>query len=183
VSRLSALETLARAIAALPAPVRVAVDGVDAAGKTTLADELVARLPSCVRICADSFLRPPAERHRRGRDSPEGYYLDSFDYERLRKAVLGEPRSTVVDGIFLLRPELNDLWDFRIFLHVELEEALRRGVARDGPQTERLYRKRYLPAQRAYLDGVRPAKLADVVFDNADPRRPRLTPGGAAGRP
>jgi uridine kinase len=35
------------------------------------------------------------------------------------------------DGVFLLRPELNDLWDFRVFVEVDAEEALRRAVVRD----------------------------------------------------
>ena len=161
-SRLPALDGLARTIAALPAPARVAIDGVDAAGKTTLADELAARLPGCVRISADSFLRPAAERHRLGRESSAGYYRDSFDHERLRAAVLDVQRLALVDGIFLFRPELNDLWNFRVFVHVELEEALRRGVQRDGPGTERAYRRRYMPAQRAYLASVRPAEQSSA---------------------
>jgi hypothetical protein len=38
-----------------------------------------------------------------------------------------------------------------------------RGVARDGPETEELYRRRYAPGQRLYLESVRPCELADVV--------------------
>ena len=53
----------------------VAVDGVDASGKTTLADRLaeaVAPRPPVVRASIGDFHRPRAERYRRGRDSPEG---------------------------------------------------------------------------------------------------------------
>jgi uridine kinase len=88
-----------------------------------------------------------------------------------------------VDGIFLFRPELNDLWDFRIFVHVEPEEALRRGVARDGPEKEPLYRRRYVSAQHAYLASVRPMELADFVFDNGDPSRPVVTRGAGERHP
>jgi uridine kinase len=182
VSRLPVVDRLTAIVAQLPLPARVAVDGVDAAGKTTLADELAARLPAAARLSADDFLRPPEERYRRGRESPEGYYLDSFDHARLREAVLGSADLLVVDGIFLLRPELDDLWDFRIFVEVELEEAIRRGVARDGAETEELYRRRYAPGQRLYLEAVRPAERADVIFDNNDPERPQLSPGPAEGR-
>ena len=151
----------------------MAVDGVDAAGKTTLADELAMLLPRAARLCADDFLRPPEERYRQGRYSPAGYYEDSFDHDRLRRAVLATDALLIVDGIFLLRPELNDLWDFRIFVQVELEESIRRGVARDGAETEDLYRRRYAPGQRLYLESVRPTDLADVVV---------LSPGGASSR-
>jgi uridine kinase len=163
VPELSVVEELAARIAELPLPARVAVDGVDAAGKTTLADELARLLPA-ERLCADDFLRPPEERYRQGRYSPLGYYEDSFDHGRLRRAVLATDELLIVDGIFLLRRDLNDLWDFRIFIHIEPEESIGRGVARDGPEAEGLYRRRYLPGQRLYLDAVRPADLADIVL-------------------
>lgn len=73
------VEVLARWVDAirLSHPVRVAIDGVDAAGKTTLADELVAPLRrrgrSVVRASADDFHNPRALRYRAGRDSPEVY--------------------------------------------------------------------------------------------------------------
>jgi uridine kinase len=183
VSRLPALERLADEVSALRRPARVAVDGVDGAGKTTLADELAALVPGATRLSADDFLRPPAERYRRGRDSAEGYYLDSFDHDRLRAAVAASTAAVVlVDGVFLLRPELNDLWDFRVFADVEPEEALRRALARDGGELERLYRMRYLPGQQIYLDAVRPQTLANAIIDNNDLERPVLTIAEASGR-
>src|SRR5262245_55802798 len=66
-------------------PVRVAVDGVDAAGKTTLANALVKPLSQLgrevIRASIDGFHRPKRLRYSRGKDSPAGYYYDSFDYE------------------------------------------------------------------------------------------------------
>ncbi|MBA3717273.1 MAG: hypothetical protein H0W87_03475 [Actinobacteria bacterium] len=63
------------------------------------------------------------------------------------------------------------------------DEAIRRGIARDGTETEGLYQRRYAPGQRLYLEAVRPAELADVIVDNSDPERPVLSPGGAGARP
>ena len=177
-SRRELLERLAALIDALEEPARVAVDGPDAAGKTTLADELASALARrgrvAARISADDFLRPPAERYRLGRESPEGYYRDSFDLPALRYAVVASHGLVLVDGIFLLRPELDDLWNFRIVVAVGEEEALRRGIARDGAATGRLYRVRYLPGQRLYAERVGPRDRADVVVENDDPARPRL---------
>ena len=72
--------------------VRVGVDGVDGSGKTTFADALADHLRrnarEVVRIRADDFLNPRAIRHRRGRDSPEGFFHDSYDVARLRLDVL-----------------------------------------------------------------------------------------------
>lgn len=73
-------------------PVRVAIDGRPAAGKTTLADELALVLRSkgreVIRASVDSFLWPRAQRYRRGMYSPEGCYYDSFDYDALYRVLL-----------------------------------------------------------------------------------------------
>jgi uridine kinase len=204
-----ALEPVADAIAALRPghPARVAVDGPDAAGKTTIADALATILGrrgrTVVRASVDGFHRPRAERYRRGRDSPEGYYGDSFDYCALRTALLDplgpagdrsyrtrafdwrndepveeplrlapEDAVLLVDGVFLLRPELAGLWDYRIFVRVPLEECLRRALIRDVPSpgdedaVRARYERRYLPGQRLYFDAVRPWLVADAVIDN-----------------
>jgi uridine kinase len=41
-----------------------------------------------IRVCADDFLNAQRLRHRRGRASPEGFFLDSYDYDALRRLVL-----------------------------------------------------------------------------------------------
>lgn len=69
----------------------VAVDGVDASGKTTLADALAAAVAprrAVVRASVDAFHRPREERYRRGRTSPEGCYHDTFDHAALRDRLL-----------------------------------------------------------------------------------------------
>jgi len=74
-----------------PHPLRVAIDGPDGAGKTTLADELAELLAGkrpVIRAGIDGFHNPRELRYRRGADSPEGYFLDSFDYEALRAFLL-----------------------------------------------------------------------------------------------
>lgn len=93
-SKQEILEQLADGILALqrPYPIRVAIDGIDAAGKTTLADDLAQTLEQrgelVIRASIDGFHQPRAERYRRGKDSPLGYYEDSFDYPALRDALL-----------------------------------------------------------------------------------------------
>ena len=72
--------------------VRVGIDGVDGAGKTTLGDELVAAVCDLgrpvIRASVDSFHNTRAIRYRRGRDSPDGFFLDSYDYGLLRRVLL-----------------------------------------------------------------------------------------------
>src|SRR5262249_39050048 len=71
---------------------RVAIDGLDGAGKTTFADELadiLRMLPrDVIRASVDGFHNPRALRYRRGRSSPEGYFEDSYNYAALKKHLL-----------------------------------------------------------------------------------------------
>jgi uridine kinase len=73
-------------------PLLVAVDGVDGSGKTVFAAELEQRirgygLPVEV-VHVDDFLHLRAQRYRLGRDSPEGFFLDSYDHEALNRLLL-----------------------------------------------------------------------------------------------
>jgi uridine kinase len=194
-------------------PVRVAVDGPPAAGKTTLADELALVLRNrgrvVVRSSIEGFLLPRAQRYRRGEDSPEGCYHDSFDFDALHRVLLdplgpdgdrrfqravydrdtdtalSPPVTTAAadavllfDGVFLLRPELIDGWDLRIFVSAAFEETLARARVRDlvplgsAARVEQRFRNRYRPSQQHYFDTVRPTDLADIVVHNDEPEWP-----------
>jgi uridine kinase len=71
---------------------RVAIDGIDAAGKTTLANELepliVARGRPVIRASIDGFHNQRAVRYKRGRLSPKGYFQDSFNLPAVVSSVL-----------------------------------------------------------------------------------------------
>jgi len=93
-SRAQVLGSLAERILALPAgrPVRLAVDGRTASGKSTLARELLeaieARGRPALVASLDGFHRPRAERYARGRLSAEGYYRDARDLEAVVRSLL-----------------------------------------------------------------------------------------------
>lgn len=204
---------------ARPHPVRVAIDGCSAAGKTTLADELAEVLRelaarAVVRVGIDHFKRAVELRTAYPPDTPNSYYLDSWDHtairdelliplgpggsRRYRTAVMDLPARAaadapvevasddailLADGVFLQRPELDALWDLRIWLDVSFDDVLRRGIARDqawmgsAARAEARYRTKYIPGERRYFDEVRPAERAQIVIDNRDPAAPRLTIG------
>jgi uridine kinase len=165
----NALDRVVERVRLLDEPWRVAIDGVTAAGKTTVADELGRRL-GAARLSIDDFHRPP----------PHEYYPDSFDLARFRAAALGIDESSVVDGVFLHHPDLWDLWQLSIFLHVDRQIALARALERDEPWMENArerYATRYVPGESRYLREVDPAALADVVLDTNDLERVRLLRG------
>jgi uridine kinase len=215
--RSGCLETLAELILQVDRshPVRVAIDGPDAAGKTILADELAPLIERSgrpvVRASIDGFHRPREQRMTLGPESPEGYFNGSFDYPALRATLLDPlgpggtrefrrrvfdfrtdrpvaaptetaPANAVLlfDGVFLLRSELIDVWDFSIFVAVPFAETRRRAAVRDlarfGNREELLHRYavRYVPGQQLYFRLAQPQAKASAVLGNADPDRPRL---------
>lgn len=197
----------------------VAVDGLDGAGKTVFADglaEVFAETGDAVfRAGIDGFHRPRIERYARGRRSPEGFYLDSYDYPTFRRVLIDPFRDgaqtaaatgfqlaafdvvrdapvesqwvtapldavLVVDGIFLNRPQLRDLWDWSIWLDVPFEMAFARMALRDGsePDPDAPANARYRQGQELYLDEARPREAASVIVDNTDFARPRIVGHG-----
>ncbi len=195
----------------------VAVDGVDGAGKTFFADgfaDVFAEEGAAVyRASIDGFHRPRAERYARGRMSPEGFYLDSYDYATFRRVLVDPfrvggstgfelavfdvardapveaewktaPRDAVlvIDGIFLHRPELRDLWDWSVWLDVPPRVSFARMALRDGgdPDPDAPANARYRRGQELYLRDADPRAAASAVVDNSDLASP-VRPAGDIG--
>ncbi|WP_237565628.1 uridine kinase [Ornithinimicrobium cavernae] len=93
VRQLVLVDLLAMLVAVRPGERAViAIDGVDGAGKSRLAAELVALAPHVAgrevrSVSIDGFHHPRARRHARG-SGPETFYRDSYDYEAFRAKVL-----------------------------------------------------------------------------------------------
>ena len=81
------------------------------------------------------------------------------------------------DGVFLMRPELNERWDLRVLVLSAVEGTVDRAVVRDRglrprAEIERRWRERYLPAQQLYFETVHPTEHAHVIVHNDDPQQP-----------
>ena len=79
--------------------------------------------------------------------------------------------------MFLLRPELVDAWDFRVFITVASEEVIRRARIRDAEVygSPDVAERRSAPGTcpPSGTTAAHPAgELADVVLENDDPTRP-----------
>jgi uridine kinase len=157
--REATLGELARLILALErsSPVRVAIDGRIASGKTTFANELGAlvaqRNREVIRTSIDGFHRPRAERYARGRYSPEGYYFDARDHLGAIRGLLLDPLrpgggrqyrtasfdlerdATIEQAPLTASPKsvlVVDGWDVAVFLDTSEAVSERRGVRRDA---------------------------------------------------
>ncbi|MFL6075904.1 MAG: hypothetical protein ACJ73S_21140 [Mycobacteriales bacterium] len=71
---------------------RVAIDGLTAAGKTSFGHELAERISAAgrpvLRASLDDFKRPWRDRHLYDRESGEGYYRNAFDFASVRNLLL-----------------------------------------------------------------------------------------------
>lgn len=105
-------------------------------------------------------------------------------YDRIADTVLSPPFMTapvdavlLFDGVFLLRPELIDRWDLRVFVSTALDKTVARAVIRESrvssrADIERRWRERYLPSQQLYFATVHPMDHVDVIVHNDEPRLP-----------
>ena len=94
------LDDLARQIVRLSPTrvIRVAIDGVDGAGKTTFANDLANVISQLnrpvIRASVDGFHNPRSVRYARGKQSPEGFFGDSYNYAALKHLLLDPLGST-----------------------------------------------------------------------------------------
>lgn len=217
-TRAAVVEHVRSRIDELPGRVRVAVDGLTAAGKTSFGHELAVMLAASGRVVLraslDDFKRPWNESHLYDRVSGEGYYRNAFDTDAMHRLLLGpaspngngavalcsiDPITQIdhsetlvhlpddgvllVDGVFALRNELVDAWDLAVWLSIDPELSIARGVDRDAAseggrrEAEALHRDRYLAAEQLYIDDVDPLSRADVIIDNTDLQAPVLVRG------
>lgn len=157
-----------------------------------------------LRASLDDFKRPWTESHLYDRHSGDGYYRNAYDTDSIRDLLLVPARSgdsdvslcsidprtqvnhravrtsvpqdavLIVDGVFAFRPELNDLWDLRIWVDIDADLSTSRGIRRDGLDQATVHRDRYAVAEQIYVAEVDPAATADIVIDNTDWTHPTL---------
>jgi uridine kinase len=183
----------------------VAVDGLDGAGKTRFADALAEQLGighrAVFRASIDDFHWPRARRYARGRDSAEGFYLDSYDYETFKRVLVGPFRTGWI-GSFVLRAfDLKRDVPFEPVWSSGPKDAILvvDGIFLNRPELKGLWNysiwlevdpdvtaermlerdgeganaERYTGGQALYLKESRPKELASAIVDNNDYHHPK----------
>ena len=85
----------------------------------------------------------------------------------------------IVDSVFAFRPQYNTYWDYRIWLDVDAQLSLSRGVSRDVEalgihEATRLHQERYHAAEAIYVAEVDPCAMANAIIDNSDFANPKI---------
>ncbi|MGN4446787.1 hypothetical protein ACTFOB_18010 [Bacillus cereus group sp. MYBK79-1] len=93
--------------------------------------------------------------------------------------LLAQPNMVlIVDGTFLLKKDVEHLFDYKIFVDTDFEIARKRGAKRETEafgsyeEAEKMFLNRYHAACKMYIDEHNPKECADVVFQNSDFHNP-----------
>lgn len=166
----------------------IAVSGFGGSGKTTFAHELATLLVDSKVIGADDFIID--------RLSARSEDWDGVDWMRLVNQILEPasmdnknlswepydwatnslkptqtittPKYLIIEGIGLIRPELKKFFDTTVWLDVPLEDAIKRGSARDagwGLDHDKPWKNLWGPNDKDYFEKYKPRKSADYVVN------------------
>ena len=181
----------------------VGVSGINCAGKSTLAQTLgqdkmgFAHRPIIFDI--DDFLLPRRIRDANP-DQVAGCY-NSFDYQTLFEELLlpasqntlvkkrirvfreeaeswdtitvRGPCVVIVEGIFLFRRDLPDVFDIKFWLNIDYEEVIKRAIRRKREINKhptknsilKRYHERFIPAQKYHIEVDNPKKNCNFIIN------------------
>ena len=159
----------------------IGIDGYGGSGKSTLAARIGDHI-SLTEVVSYDDLYLPENLRPDFLASPLGI-ADAYDWQALQNGVLGpfrhgvtceypvldwdtQERSTatvsantrilIVEGVSCMRPELRELYDFRVWVHAPYEVRLARGITRDGEEMRGEWVERWMPAEEIYLNACNP---------------------------
>jgi len=157
----------------------VGLDGLGGSGKSTLAAALADATPRAVVIPTDDF---------------QGPGVPEWDWPRLHAQVVepllagrdgryevwkwGEPFGrgwrtvpagalVIIEGVSATRSEFAAPWDLTIWVDARRDVRRTRTAERDGPETERLWREHWWPAEEAYVAREHPERRAELIVDGS----------------
>jgi uridine kinase len=155
-------------------PVRLAIEGGSASGKSTLA-ALLQDIYACTVFHMDDFFLRPEQRTEARFAEPGGNvdrerFLDEVLAPLLRGervtyrpfdcsvGALSDPitadasRLTVIEGAYSMHPELAGCYDLSVFLHISPELQRARILVRNSPRMAERFFAEWIPLEHRYFD-------------------------------
>lgn len=178
-----------RVLSRLKQCILIGIDGCGGSGKSTLAAELSESLEEAPIIHMDDFYKPSQERKKVTSKISIGW---QFDWQRLETDVLQsfttrgyaqyqrydwkrhclaesrtiQPYATIIiEGIYVLRPELLSYYDIRLWMECSKEIRLQRGIERDGEQARSQWEGDWMKEEEKYILACNPHLLAERIID------------------
>jgi uridine kinase len=191
--KFNTLEQLVESIDKIPrkqSTLLIGIDGCGGSGKSTLANKLKEECSNVTIVHKDDFYRlsseiikaPPTEKPI-GADfdwkrvlnqvlepisqDKEGYY-QRYDWET---DCLAEWHTVpvggivIIEGVYSIRKELSDKYDFTILVDSPREIRLARGLQRDGEEARDMWENNWMISEDIYVEKHKPQERADLLVD------------------
>ncbi len=163
----------------------IAIDGMCASGKSTLAAEIKELFGGTV-IHADDFFLPFEMRTPERLNEPGGNFHRERFYDEVVKNInqsffsygvfdcstgktekmqtVNESRLIIIEGSYCMHPDLANAYDFRIFTLTGCETQLKRILIRNGETALAAFKEKWIPMENKYFDFFGIGKKCDAVI-------------------
>ncbi|WP_244951558.1 uridine kinase family protein [Sutcliffiella horikoshii] len=168
----------------------VGVDGCGGSGKSTLANRLKDKFSNVTIVHMDDFFLPSSQIIK---STPEKKPIGAdFDWERVLNQIL-KPISqnlegryqrydwekdkltewhtvpiggiVIVEGVYSIREELANKYDFTVWVECPRETRLSRGLERDGKEALEMWENNWMISEDIYVREHKPHERADIIFN------------------
>ncbi len=169
----------------------IAIDGMCASGKTTLASNLAEQFGAQIIHMDDFFLTPEMRTEQRLSQAGGNIHYERFVDEvvsgvlsgnefsyRVFSCKTGEFAQTksvqpstpiIVEGSYALHPLIPDIYDLKIFLEITHETQLERILCRNGKEALEVFKSKWIPLENLYFDTFDIKNKCDfVIKQNTD---------------
>ncbi len=163
----------------------IAIDGMCASGKTTLANEIKEHFGGTV-ISADSFFLPFDMRTHQRLSEPGGNFhrerfkeeiISNLSKDRLSYGVfdcatgeitdrkeIEENRLLIIEGSYCMHPELKAEYDLKIFTQTNEKTQLSRIEKRNGSAALEAFKNKWIPLENKYFSFFHINEKCDIVY-------------------
>ena len=164
-------------------PYIIGINGIDCAGKTTLAKNLSGQLEqSGIKnkiFHIDDFNDPKVEKETYrafasgnwNENDFDRYYESIIDFQKAREAVEAatvKNEIVIVEGIFIFRPQLKISFNYRIYIKVDASVALTRFEERRRLEGDdrpvKIFEDIWVRAHNKYVSEVNPQKISNLII-------------------
>lgn len=169
-------------------PSIIAIDGLGGAGKSTLAESLSKFDLRSKIVRMDDFYLPSNKRC--SSDDKEIPVGGNFDLQRLEQEVIIPFKNfkltsyqkynwlkdileewdevkpgnlLIIEGVYSLHTILNKYYDVKVWVECNAGLRLKRGLERDGEDTEDLWTKEWMPLENQYIIQQNPVQYVDYI--------------------
>lgn len=165
----------------------IAIDGMCASGKTTLAT-LLSEEFGFETIHMDDFFLPFEMRSEERLSQPGGnihyerfieeviiplkenkdfeyriFDCSSGEFNGKRKILHNNP--VIIEGAYSLHPQIPDIYDLKIFLQISPEAQLERIKMRNGDQALEVFKEKWIPFENNYFDTFGIREKCDIITE------------------